>query len=78
MYEAYVCRQSEGEIIEESFGKGHYVASNANIFEAQHKHIHGLDIEAEIKLASEMKESFEKNDIDKKLKDFGMRRQVFL
>ncbi|XP_074353690.1 fatty acyl-CoA reductase 2, chloroplastic-like isoform X2 [Apium graveolens] len=71
---AYACRQSEGEIIEESLGKGHYVASNADISEAQHKHIHGMDIEAEIKLVSEIKDSFEKNEIDQKLEDFGMRR----
>ncbi|KAK1367390.1 Fatty acyl-CoA reductase [Heracleum sosnowskyi] len=71
---AYVSRQSKGEIIEESFGKGHYVASNADTFEAQHKHIHGLDIEAELKLASEMKESFGKDEKDQQLKDFGMRR----
>ncbi|KAL8096638.1 hypothetical protein AgCh_037567 [Apium graveolens] len=75
---AYACRQSEGEIIEESLGKGHYVASNADISEAQHKHIHGMDIEAEIKLVSEIKDSFEKNEIDQKLEDFGMRRRVFL
>ncbi|XP_074353691.1 fatty acyl-CoA reductase 2, chloroplastic-like isoform X3 [Apium graveolens] len=73
---AYACRQSEGEIIEESLGKGHYVASNADISEAQHKHIHGMDIEAEIKLVSEIKDSFEKNEIDQKLEDFGMRRMM--
>ncbi|KAK1367385.1 Fatty acyl-CoA reductase [Heracleum sosnowskyi] len=71
---AYVCRQSEGKIIGQSFGKGHYVASSSDIFEEPHKHVHGLDIKAEIKLASEMKKSLKENEIDQKLKDLGMSR----
>ncbi|XP_074353002.1 fatty acyl-CoA reductase 2, chloroplastic-like [Apium graveolens] len=73
---AYATRESEGKIVEESFGKGHYIASSADIYEAQHKHVHGLDIEAEIKLAFEMKESFKEkeNESDQKLKDLGMNR----
>ncbi|XP_074353003.1 fatty acyl-CoA reductase 2, chloroplastic-like [Apium graveolens] len=71
---AYASRQSEGKIIEQSFGKGHYVASSSDILAAPHKLIHGLDIAAEIKLASEMKKSFKENEIDQKLKDLGMSR----
>ncbi|KAK1367388.1 Fatty acyl-CoA reductase [Heracleum sosnowskyi] len=71
---AYASRQREGMIIEQSFGKGHYVASSSDIFEAPDKHVHGLDIKAQIKLASEMKKSFKDNEIDQKLKDFGMSR----
>ncbi|KAK1367387.1 Fatty acyl-CoA reductase [Heracleum sosnowskyi] len=69
---AYASRQSEGKIIGQSRGKGNYVASSSDIFEAPHKHDHGLDIKAEIKLASEMKKSLKENEIDQKLKDFGM------
>ncbi|KAK1367386.1 Fatty acyl-CoA reductase [Heracleum sosnowskyi] len=71
---AYVSRQSEGKIIGQSFGKGHYVASTSDIFEEPHKHVRGLDIKAEIKLASEMKKSLKENEIDQKLKDLGMSR----
>ncbi|XP_017254563.1 fatty acyl-CoA reductase 2, chloroplastic-like [Daucus carota subsp. sativus] len=71
---AYASRQIEGKIIEESFGKGHYVANSAGMNETLYKHVHGLDIETEIKLASEMLESFKENEIDQNLKDLGMSR----
>lgn len=72
---AYASRQREGKIFEQSFGKGHYVARSSDIFEAPHyKHVHGLDIKAEIKLASEMKKSFKENEVDRRLKDLGMSR----
>ncbi|KAL8148623.1 hypothetical protein AgCh_005835 [Apium graveolens] len=71
---AYVSRQHEGKIIEESLGKGHYVASKADISEAPHKHVPGLNIEAEMKFALEMKESFRDNEKEEKLKELGMTR----
>ena len=64
----------EGKIMEESFSKGHYVANGAGVNETPFKHVHGLNIGAEIKLASEMIESSEKNEIDRNLKDLGMSR----
>ncbi|KAK1367392.1 hypothetical protein POM88_042953 [Heracleum sosnowskyi] len=70
--EHFMKHLSEGKIIEESFGKGHHVASSAFKNEAQHKHVDGLDIEAEINLAFEMKELFKEND--QKLKALGMSR----
>ena len=71
---AYASRQRQGKIIEESFGKGHYVANSAGRNEAPDKHVHGLNIEAEIKLASEMVESCKENEMDRNLKDLGMSR----
>ncbi|KAL1825173.1 hypothetical protein ACET3Z_011951 [Daucus carota] len=71
---AYASRQRQGKIIEESFGKGHYVVSGAGKNEAPDKHVLGLNIQAEIKLASEMVESSKENEMDRNLKDLGMRR----
>ncbi|WOH07201.1 hypothetical protein DCAR_0626630 [Daucus carota subsp. sativus] len=71
---AYASRQREGKIMEESFGKGHYVANGAGVNETPFKHVHRLNIGAEIKLASEMIESSEKNEIDRNLKDLGLSR----
>lgn len=71
---AYVCRQTEGKILEESFGKGHFVRSNANIFEASHKHIQDLDIEAELRLASELEQSSKENEKGLSSRELGMRR----
>ena len=42
--------------------------------ETPDKHVHGLNIEAEMKLASEMIESSKENEIDQNLKDLGMSR----
>ena len=42
--------------------------------ETPYKHVPGLDIEAEIKLASEMVESCKENEMDRNLKDLGMSR----
>nr|XP_017254564.1 PREDICTED: fatty acyl-CoA reductase 2-like isoform X4 [Daucus carota subsp. sativus] len=71
---AYASRQTEGKIIEESFGNGHYAANSAGMNETPDKHVHGLNIEAEMKLASEMIESSKENEIDQDLKDLGMSR----
>ncbi|KAK1387284.1 hypothetical protein POM88_015462 [Heracleum sosnowskyi] len=69
---AYLCRQGEGKIMEESFGKGHFVRSNADIFDASHKHIPDLDIEADLRLASELEQSSKENEKGQISRKLGM------
>lgn len=73
---AYVSRQTEGKIMEESSRKGHFVRSNADILDASHKHIQDLDIEAEVRLASELEQSSKENEKGQNSREFGMRRSA--
>ncbi|KAL8157802.1 hypothetical protein AgCh_002494 [Apium graveolens] len=62
--------------MEESFGKGHFLKSNADIFDGSHKHIHDLDIQAELRLASELEQSSKEIENGQNTRELGMRRMM--